>query len=276
MKAFVTFILFMGLTKIFAQTPIEVKIEQRPSSLGVQTAFEVAVPQAKPDDAIDLWKKTIIPGGLLKKTPKMEKVKDEWVVNDVLINDITSLPLNVITQVSSFPGNIYVRIFLQSEGGFLGSPGSSPETTDAAVKFIREYGVAVYREAVEKELKKEENILRGLENDLNRLTRQEKSLGNKIENAQQDEEELKDEAKQNKEILKDARKNPETQSSEAREELEKQLKSTEKDINKAQKAQSKFEKKESKNEKEQREKAFEIEKQKVRVEEVKKKLDNIK
>lgn len=54
----------------------------------------------------------------------MRKEKDEWVVNNVLIDEISSRSLDVITQVSSFPGNIYVHIFLRGEDGFLGNPDS--------------------------------------------------------------------------------------------------------------------------------------------------------
>ena len=67
MRTFITFILFVGSYGLMAQTPIEVKAVTRPSSLGVQPAFEVVVPQATPNDAIDLWKKTITPKSLFKK-----------------------------------------------------------------------------------------------------------------------------------------------------------------------------------------------------------------
>ncbi len=280
MRTLLTLIFIAGFMSVAAQMPIEVKIESRPSSLGIQTAFEVLIPQATTNDAIDLWKKTIIPGGLFKKEPKMEKVKDEWIVNNVLISDITNLPLNVFTQVTSFPGNIYVRIFLQSEGGFLGSSGSSPETTDAAVRFIRNYAVDLYRKTVEKELKVEQKNLKELENDLSKLTKQNKSYNRKISEAQKDERELKVEAVQNEELLKNQENvieldNPEGKGKTYQEQLEKQAKDTEKDLNKAQKSQKKFNRKVNKNEKAQREKSNEIEKQKIRVEEVKTKLNNI-
>jgi len=280
MRTIVTFVFLLGFLGVAAQVPIEVKIETRPSSLGIQTAFEVLVPQATANDAVDLWKKTIIPGGLFKKEPKMEKVKDEWIVKNVLISDITTLPLNVITQVSTFTGNIYVRIFLQTEGGFLGSSGSSRETTDAAVKFIRNYAVDLYRDAVGKELKQEEKKLKDLENDLEKLFKQNNNYNDKISGARKDERDLKDEARQNEELLKNQEnviqiENSDTKGKTPQEQLEKQIKSTEKDLNKAQKSQSKYSNKLNKNEKAQKDKAREIEKQKKHVEEVRTKLDNI-
>jgi hypothetical protein len=281
MKKFLTFIILFGTLRAVAQVPIEVKIESRPSSQGVQSAFEVMVPQATPKDAIELWDKTIIPKSLFKKEPKMEKVKDEWIVNNLLITDITTLPLNVYTQVNSFTGNIFFRVFLKSESGFLGAPGSSPQTTDAAVKYVRDFAVELYRQAVEKELKQEEKELKGLENNLDKLQKQNKSFNNKITDAQQDEISLKKEAMQNEEVLRNQQMVIQLDSSgskgkTAQEIMEKQAKDTQKDLQKSQKSQVKYSKKFDKNVRDQKSKVAAIEKQKSRVEEVQTKLNNIK
>jgi hypothetical protein len=209
----------------------------------------------------------------------MEKQKDEWIVNNVVISEITTTPLNVFTQISSFPENIYIRIFLQSEGGFLGSAGSSPQTTMAANNFIRKYAVDLYKQGVEKELKQEQNKLESLQNDQEKLYRQNKSYNNKIEEAKRDETDLKGEARQN-EMLKNYQDsiqyiNLNPTDDKAREKLDKQIKSTEKDLNKRQKAQSKYARKVNDNLKDQRAKAEEIDKQKMQVQQVKIKLDNI-
>ncbi|HPJ78719.1 MAG TPA: hypothetical protein P5086_10110 [Prolixibacteraceae bacterium] len=279
MKRMIFLLMMAGWLGAAAQEPIEVKVEQRPSSQGVVSAFEVVVPQATPKEAIELWKKTILPGGLFKKTPKMEKVKDEWIVRDIVVRDITHLPLNAYTQVSTFPGNIYVRIFLQSEGGFLGSPGSAEATTEAATRYIREYAVALYKQAVEKELKTEEARLRKLENELNAMHRKNKSYNRKATEAQKEQGALKEEVKLQEQELENKEyiylENAGDNKTSPQEEMEKQLKETEKDLKKAQKSQSKFERKISKNERSQRNKEDEISKQKVKVEEVKTKLTNI-
>jgi len=263
-----------------AQVPIVVKIEQRPSSLGVQPAFEVMVPQATASEAIDLWKETILPKGLFKKNPKMEKVKDEWLVSSVLISDITSSPLNVITQVNSFTGNIYIRIFLQTENGFLGPVGSSPEAVDAATRYIRNYAVDLYRQAVTKELRAEEKELKELQNSLIRLQRNNRNYNDKISDAQKDEKDLKNEALQNEELLRSQQNmitlgNTGTNGGNPTEQLEKQVKETRKDMERNQKDQYKFSRKVSKNEREQRDKISAIERQKMKVEEVRKKLSII-
>lgn len=255
MRPILTLFLLFVLTQIMGQEPIEVTIQDRPSSRGIQTAFEVVVPQATTADAIDLWKKTIIERRLFKKSAKMEKVKDEWIVNNIVISDITSLPLNIITQVSSFPGRIYVRTFLQTEGGFIGSSGSSQQTTDAASEYFRNYGVDLYRLAVEKELAEEEKELKELKKDADKLVRKNDTYQEKIEDVVSEKDDLQGDLISVSDEL--------------------QQKSTEKDINKAERAESRFNRKVKKNEKSQKDKAREIEKQEKKVEEVKTKLGNI-
>ncbi|MDD4756266.1 MAG: hypothetical protein PHG29_09315 [Prolixibacteraceae bacterium] len=280
MKKFMTLFLVLGLFKAYAQEPLEVKVESRPSSQGVQSAFEVIVPQATPDDAVKLWEKKVSPGGLFNKSPKMENVKDEWIIRNITINEISPDPYNIYTQVSSFPGNIYVRIFFQNEDGFLGSPGSSSHAADAAGRYIRNYAVELYKQTVEEELKEEENKLKGLENDFNKMSRQNKSYDKKISKAEKEENALRSDLKDEKKLLKETKKSGDSAISGdedyvSKEDLEKNIKDANKDIKKTQKAQSKFERKINKNESEQDDLQDEIEIQRVRVNEVKRKLESI-
>jgi hypothetical protein len=280
MRTSFTLLLILAGLVLHAQVPIEVKIEPRPSSKGIQPSFEVMVPQATANDAIDLWKKTIIPGRLFKKTPKMEKKGDEWMVNNVLITDITAIPLNVYTQVSSFSGSIYFRAFFQAETGFLGSQESSEEVVSEASRFVRNYAVQLYRQAVGKELKQEERKLKDLENKLSRLQKQNRNFNNKISDAQRDEMDLKNEALQNEELLKNQQNIIQVDSTDlntgkAREQMEKQVRDNQKDITKSQKSQNRYSRKAYSNQKDQKEKINQIEQQRQKVAEVQTKLDNI-
>lgn len=275
MKNYITLFFCLLTVSVLGQETLEVKVEERPSSAGVQTAFEVLVPQATTDEAIELWKKTITKKKLFKKTAKLEKVKDEWLVNNISIREITSLPLNVITQVSSYPGHIYIRVFLQSEGGFLGSWGSSRQTTEAAEKFIYNYAIDLYRQAVENELKQEEKVLKSLEKEQDKLMDKHKKYNEKIDDAQQERTELRGSANYQEQLLKDSKNGRIFSEGTTSDDLKKELKANKKDLKKAKKAESKFEKKAKKNMKSQRDKTYEIEKQKIKIEEIKIKLENI-
>jgi hypothetical protein len=264
----------MAFIHALAQEPIEVKIEQRPSSLGIHPAFEVVIPQATSDLAIDVLKKDYLPGGFLKKNTKVEKEKDEWLVDKVVLEDITSGPLDVITQVSSFPGHIYVRFFFRDGEGFLGSEEASSPVTDAASRFVRNYGVKVYARAVEEELKTEEKELKKLENDRDKLISRNKNYDDRIDDAKKDQKEIDDETSYQRNDLREAKRSSGI-GSEQLDEMEKELKTTEKELKKAKKEEARFDRKVSKNEKEQREIIRAIEIQEEKVEQVKQKLENI-
>ena len=274
MKIIATLFWFVVCTSAIGQEPIEVKIEDRPSSVGVHPAFETVVPQATRFEAIDVLKTDFLPRGLFKKNAKLKKIKDEWLVDDVVLDDITSKPLDVITQVSSFPGHIYIRFFFRGADGFLGEEGISPQTTEAASQFVRSYGVELYRHAVENELAEEEKQLRKLEKSLNRLGRKNNTFDDRIGDAMQTQQDMDYEANSRKAELKEAERSSYV-GSEQLEEMEDQLKSTEKELNKAKREEARMKRKIRKNEKEQRELVLEIEKQEDKVEQVKQKLDTI-
>lgn len=274
MKIITTLFLFVALSSAIGQEPIEVKIQDRPSSVGVHPAFEVIVPQATRFEAIDVLKSDFLPRGLFKKNAKVKKVKDEWLVDDVLLEDITSNPLDVITQVSSFPGHIYVRFFFRGIDGFLGEPNISPQATDAALQFVRDYGVKLYRQAVESELAEEEGQLRKLTKSLDRLSRKNNNFDDRVGDALQTQQDMDYEAVSRKMELKEAERSSYV-GSEQLDDMEDQLKSTEKELKKAKKEEARMKRKIRKNEKEQRDLVLEIEKQEEKIEQIKQKLDNI-
>jgi septal ring factor EnvC (AmiA/AmiB activator) len=137
----------------------------------------------------------------------------------------------------------------------------------------------LYKKAVEKELKQEETKLKGLENELIRLQKQNRSLNSKIGDAQKEEATLKGEVRQN-ELLLDSPENDQivnlgATDQEARAKLEKQLRADEKDLKKAKNDQNKYEKRARKNLNEQKDKTSQIETQKQVIRNVKTKLENI-
>ncbi len=268
MKLIFTFVITFISFALFAQEQIIVKLENRPCSEGVQPAFEIIVPQATSQEAIDFWKKTATPGGILKKKAKLEKVKDEWQFKNVLISDIQYTPIDVITQVSTFTGHIYVRFFMKNESGFIGGEGSSEELVDQASNFIRNYGVELYRLAVKKELDKEEKSLKSLEKDMKQLEKKGKDFDEKIAEAEQEKSLFSGQEKEKQELLKN--------SSGVIHELQKdELKNIKNQLKKARKSEAQAKKKLHKNKKEIKEVKHKINVQEQKVKEVHVKLDNI-
>ena len=270
----ILFILFLATTT-FAQESIEVKVKNQFSSMGTQPAFEMMVPQSNAKDAIDLFKKRLSPDGLFKKSVKVEKIKDEYHIKDVVIGNISSQLMNIIIQVSEYPGNINLMFFLQSGNGFIGADSLTQKATDAALIYFRSFAVDLYELAVEKELKEEEKVLKSLENDLKKLEKSNKKYDSKISDAKQESKELRELTEsQQEQLTKSIEMGNLSEATDA--EMKKQLKSDIKDLKKAQKAQQRYEKKTNKNINSQTKKAEEIEAQQEKIKQIKIKLENIK
>jgi hypothetical protein len=272
----------------FGQEQLTVSIQERPSSQGIRPAFEVEVPQATANEAISILEKTLAPGGLFgifSRKPRLVQEKDEWIMRDVEVKKISTQPLNVYAQVSAFPERIFIKIFFQEGGVFIGSPESGSATVEDATRFVREYAVEVYRDAVKKELNGEENNLRALERDLRKMGRQQNSNDRKISNMRSDNQEMRSEIRDNEMRLQrkelfdasgsQAQGMLEQHEADAKK-LRKDIRSNQKKINRNERRINKFERQGNRNLREQGEMLNTIDRQKIVVNEIKTKLQNIK
>ncbi|MFZ5428719.1 MAG: hypothetical protein ACOZDD_00695 [Bacteroidota bacterium] len=288
MNKIALFILLICPLIAFGQEQITVSIQERPSSQGIQPAFEVEVPQATANDAISILERTLAPRGLFgifSKNPRLVQEKDEWIMRDVEVKKISAQALNVYAQVSAFPERIFIKIFFQEGGVFIGSKESGGATVEDATRFVRDYALAVYRDAVEKELHGEENNLRALERDLRKMGRQQNSNDRKISNMRSDNQDMRSEIRdyemrlQRKELF-DASGNEaqgmlEQHEADAKK-LRKDIRSNQKKINRNERRINKFERQGNRNLREQGELMNTIDRQKIVVNEIKTKLQNIK
>jgi hypothetical protein len=288
MKKYILFlsVIFAGLAAL-AQEEIKVTLQERPSSSGLQPAFEVEIPQATTSDAIHILERKLAPRGIFgmfRKNPKLVPEKDEWIMREIEITEISNKPLNVYVQVSSFPERLFVKIFFQEENDFIGfSESSSAQTADAS-GFVRDYAVEVYRHAVEKELKHEEGVLRSLENELRKMGRQQSSNEEKIKNMRSDNNDMRNEIREFEmrlgrkqtfqaegEVAQIVLEQHETDAKQ----LQKDIRKNQKNIRSNERRISKFESKGKRNLKEQADILNSIDRQKIVVGEIRNKLSNI-
>lgn len=285
-KYILLFLVFAGLAA-FAQEEIKVSIQERPSSQGLQPAFEVEIPQATTNDAIHILERTLAPRGffgMFRKSPKLIPEKDEWIMRDIEIKKISDSPLNVYAQVSTFPERIFVKIFFQENDNFIGFTESSNAKNENISRFVRDYAVEVYRHAVEKELNHEEGILKSLENDLRKMGRQQSSFEQRVKNLKSDNNDMRNEIKEF-EMRLGRKQSFQAEGEVAQivlEQHETDLKQLQKDIRKNQKTIrtnerriSKYETKGKRNLKDQRDLLNSIDNQKIVVGEIRNKLSNI-
>lgn len=279
------FVLLMlaGMTCI-AQEEIIVNMQERPSSQGLQPSFEVEIPQATSADAIRILERTLAPRRLFSKNQRFVQDRDEWIMQDINVKKISSSPLSVITQVSSFPEKIFVRIFFRDEQGFIGSSETMSVKTDDASKFVRDYALEVYRYAVEKELQAEQRILRSLEQDLRKMGRQQSSNERKISNLKSDNIEMRNEIRnyemrmQRKESFNATGESAQIvleQHETDTKQLQKDIRSNQRKINRNERRISKFERQTNRSLRDQRDVLDQIDRQKILINEVETKLRNI-
>jgi len=286
MKSLIIILLCTVGLHVFAQDEIVVKMQERPSSKGLQPAFEVEVPQAQADDAIQILENTLSPKrflGIFKKRQRLVQEKDEWIMRNVEIKNIASEPLSVYAQVTSFPERIFVRLFFEGDQGFVGS-SESTINPDRTSQYVRDYGVSVYRDAVEQELKREEGILSQMQNDLKKMGRKQSNTDKRISNMRSSIVELEREnadlkmRSQRKEtvILEGAgahamKKQHEKDASQ----LQKQIRSNERKIRKNSRRISKSERLGNRNLREQADILNQIDQQKLVIREIESRLRNI-
>jgi hypothetical protein len=285
----IIFLLIAGALAVSAQEEITVTLQERPSSKGLQPAFEVEIPQAKENDAINILQKTLAPRGLFRifsKNPRLVQVKDEWIMRDVEVNKISIKPLNVYAQVSSFPERIFVKIFFQEEDQeFIGSSESKSAKTEDASRFVREYGVEVYRNAVEAELRIEQDILSSLEQDLRKMGRKNSSTDRKISNMKSDNADMRNEIREY-EMRMERKQTFNAQGEGATiildqnevdaKQLRKDIRSNQSKINRNERRISKFERQGNRNLRDQGDLMNQIDRQKIVVNVVETKLSKIK
>jgi len=282
-KLIFALLMLAGVTSI-AQETIIVNIQERPSSQGLQPAFEVEIPQATSPDAVRILERMLAPRRLFSKNQKFVQEGDEWIMRNVDIKKISSSPLTVIAQVSSFPERVFVRIFFSDDQGFVGSPESMSAKTEDANRFVRDYALDVYRDAVEKELRNEQNILRSLEQDLKKMGRQQGSNERKINNLKSDNLEMRNEIRNYEMRLQRKDSFNATgesalivldQHEEDTKQLQKDIRSNQRKINRNERRISKFERQANRSVRDQRDILDQIDHQKIAVNEVETKLRNI-
>lgn len=206
MKTLLSLMLLFSTLTLFAQETLMVKVEESQTSQGMQPAFVVEVPQATDNDAISILERTLVPRNLLttfSKTPKFVKEKNEWSMQAVEVKRISGQPLDVFAQAQKLNNRVLVKVFFKEGEDFIGKD-STDLRTDDAVKYVYDYALDVYRDAVEKELKAEESTLRSLEYNLRTAGHQQNKNDSRIANLRSVTEGLQNEMAESRDLLRSA------------------------------------------------------------------------
>jgi len=272
----------------FAQETIEVKCEKAVMSQGMQNAYSVNIPMGILKDVQTGWIKKLQENNKVKPV----KINDEFVMPGILVSAITADTISIYSLFVEKENSVVMHVFMQIDSVFF-SPNEdktqlAAEKIDNGIKkYIRDFAVAQYRLFAQEDLEAEENILKNLENEHEKLGKQIEgfkkdisSLENGIEKTEREIASLDKEIElKNQQVLdhktsmlslstdieKDAAKDKEKDLEKEKNKLEKERMGKKNDISDMKSDIGKNEKNISENEKLMDEKLEEINKQKEEV-----------
>ena len=190
MQKLIIVVFFLISTQVFSQQKLSVNIVERPSSLGIEPAFETSIPKADMDKAEDLFNNFISQKqflGLIRKKTANQKKGHEWITKEFTLKAVSENPMVVLFQISNFTNQTYIRFFFQKKNGFLGAEdiGSEKEIANAK-KFVSDYAAELYRETVKDEIQVEKRKLSKLKRKHDKLEKKNKDINRAVDANRQD------------------------------------------------------------------------------------------
>jgi hypothetical protein len=174
-------ILFMAYALIAsAQQQILIVQSIQPCSKGEQPSYQLLVPQAKLKTVETAWKQYL----KNKSKGKPEEQNGEWIIYGAVNKNVAPEGFNVFSKLlETTEGVILTAWFMRSDSSFI-SRETAADKTLAVEKYLHDFAVIAYREAVKDELAEENKKLSALENDLEQLIKDEEKANKKINEAQ--------------------------------------------------------------------------------------------
>ena len=165
---------------------------------GSYKAYSVELNEISASDAEDAWKDFM--EQYKSKTSKDKKAKLLFSDN-VQLPTVSSNPVDVYTMVNNDGRNgSVVIIWFDTGNGYVNSIDMEPQS-QTAKSIVYEYAFAVKKKAADQELKKEENALSDIINDLQKLNEKNSNLAKDISKAQDQIKKLEKELEQNEDNI---------------------------------------------------------------------------
>ena len=133
-------------------------------SFGKQNGIKVNIYQADKKKVEKAWSKAIRE----KTKSKVENQNNEIFILSTTLEEISPNPVNIYSIINEYPDYVELNAFVEVNGKFI-SARTNETAYLGARKFLRDFGVACYKEAVKDELNAEETRLGDLERDMKKL-----------------------------------------------------------------------------------------------------------
>lgn len=173
----VTFLLLVTLPFLgFAQKELKITEQEKQMSMGTQNAYVVDIPQAKLKDVISDFKKYI------KKDAKGKLIDDKGEVSMIgaVNKNISSLPFNVFGRFVESSEGVTVSIWVADGETFVSSK-LSPDKSVAVSKYLKDFAIEQYKQAVKEELENEKDKAKTEQKTLDGFVKDQKKAESNIE-----------------------------------------------------------------------------------------------
>ena len=168
MKKIILAVSLLTISVTFAQQLIEVKVDSTMVNR-VNQSFSVDIPQVTLKDVKNDWLKYTAKGS----SGKASVVNEEYIQTGAVNKNIAPGPFTVYSKIIETPAGVRLTAWL-SQNNIVSASGVANSNQNLAVqKYMRDFAVMEYQDAVKAELKKEQNKLATLEKGLADLIKSE-------------------------------------------------------------------------------------------------------
>lgn len=164
-------------------TPVEKMIipTLKPKNVTVAPVVQTMSKGDKPGIMLDIPEVTVddiqrdLEKSIKSKTKsKFVKVGNETSIQETIIKEISENPLNVFVLTTPLDSGARIITFMAEGDAFI-DEASGPKY-DKMKTFVRDFGISAYREAVANQIRSEEKVLKDLEDDLDKLKKENEKL----------------------------------------------------------------------------------------------------
>jgi len=172
MKKLFFLLLTISSFTVFAQQPLLVTMDSIKSNDNLRNSFTVDIPKVSLKDVERDWLKTVGK----RATGEESVVNGENIQKGAVNKNISSEPFTLYSKLIETTAGVRITVWL-AQNNIVSASGMANANQDLAVqKFMRDFALSAYREALEEELKTEEHKLRDLEKDMSKAVKSEEKL----------------------------------------------------------------------------------------------------
>ncbi len=185
---------------LFAQETLTIKEEKLPMSKGTENAFTVNIPQTRTSDVSKDWGRYIRRNS---RGGKRGSSKGEFYALEGIIERISPQSMNIYTLFTQTTSGVKMSVFFLQNDAFVTSENQL--FFKGAKAFIHEFAKQSYKDAVEEELKAEQDVLKNLQKDLDKIYKDKDKETNNINRQKQEIAKLENEiaTKKSEQQIKD-------------------------------------------------------------------------